>query len=142
VKWPFKRKPRITEEQYGRLMTSFGRTADKDPFVWQPSKALAERVVAEEQALAVAVDAAMYEGAARYHLELLAASWIMARDGSVPTETAEVFEEAVIWKLEPLVTGSGRLSRRLSALARGEGERDKKLNLDFSNKEARNPHET
>ncbi len=127
MKWPFKRKPRITEEQYGRLMTSFGRTADKDPFIWTPSKALADRVIEEHAELANAVDAAMYSGAARYHLELLAASWLMAQEESVPFETAEVFEEAVIWKFKPLAKGSGELSRRLSELARGEAERDTRM---------------
>ncbi len=133
MKWPFgfRRKPRITEEHYGRLMTSFGRTADKDPFVWRPSKALANRVVEEFPDVVEAVDARMYQGSARYHLELLAASWIMSDEGAVPRETAEVFEEAVVWKLEPIVKGSGELSRRVSALARGEIERDERLDSNF-----------
>lgn len=123
MKWPFRRKPRITEEIYGRLMTSFGRTADKDRFIWEPALALASRVVQESPELAAEVDSKMYAGAARYHLQLLASSWLMAQDETVPIETAEVFEEAVVWKFEPLVKGSGALSHRLSELARGEGER-------------------
>jgi hypothetical protein len=131
VKWTFKRKPRITEEHYGRLMTSFGRTADKDPFVWQPSLALADRVVAEHAGLVEAVDTRMYKAAARYHLQLLAASWLMASEGAVPRETAEIFEEAVIWKLEPLARGSGQLPRQVSSLARGEVERATTLGTEL-----------
>ncbi len=119
----FRRKPRITEDIYGRLMTSFGRAVDVDPLVAGPAEALAERATAELAPLATAVDDRLYRGAAHYHLRLLAGSWLMARDGSVPRETAEVFEEAVVWKFGPLVKGSGELSHRVSALARGEGER-------------------
>ena len=42
----FKRKPRITEEIYGRLITSFGRVVDLDPLVGRPAEALAGRVFA------------------------------------------------------------------------------------------------
>jgi len=120
----FKRRPRITEENYGRLMTSFGRLADKDPFIWGPAAALVEQVVAAEATRVAALDARLWEGAAAYHLRLLAASWLMAAEGSIPAATAEVFEEAVTWKFEPLVKGSGALAHRLSVLARGEGARD------------------
>lgn len=107
-------------------MTSFGRTATKDPFVWEPSQALAEKVIGEFNELARAVDATMYEGAARYHLQLLAASWIMSHEGAVPVETAEIFEEAVVWKLKPISKDATRLPQRVSELARGEAERDLK----------------
>ncbi|HEY4669857.1 MAG TPA: hypothetical protein VIH05_08785 [Tepidiformaceae bacterium] len=120
----FSRKPRITEENYGRLMTSFGRVVDRDRFVKEPSEALAQRVVSEEPEVAAALDALLYRGATHYHLRLLAGAWIMAQEGSVPVETAAVFEEAVAWKFGPLVKGSGRLPHRLSELARGEAPRD------------------
>jgi len=123
----FKRKPRITDDIYGKLMTSFGRVVDLDPLVARPAEALALKVAAEEPALAAAVDSAMYPGATMYHLRLLAGSWIMAAEGSVPRATAEVFEEAVAWKLGPLTKGGARLGHRLSALARGEAERDLRL---------------
>ena len=123
----FSRKPRITEENYGRLMTSFGRVADRDRFVKEPSEALAQRVVSEEPEVAAALDALLYRGATHYHLRLLAGAWIMAQEGSVPVETAAVFEEAVAWKFGPLVKGSGRLPHRLSELARGEAPRDLSL---------------
>jgi hypothetical protein len=116
----FRRKPRITEEIYGRLLTSFGRVVDADPFIARPADALAERVVGELPERAAAVDSAMYSGATLYHLKLLAGSWLQAAEGTVPRATAEVFEEAVAWKFEPLAKGSGQLSHRLSALARGE----------------------
>lgn len=120
----FKRKPRITEDVYGRLITSFGRVVDRDPMIAQPAEALAQKVVAEEAELAGHVDKALYRGAALYHLRLLAGSWIMSSEGSIPVNTAEVFEEAVAWKFEPVARGSQKLPRRVSALARGEGLRD------------------
>ena len=119
MKW-FRRKPRITDEIYGRLLTSFGRVVDADPFIAGPAEALAERVESELAAHAEAIDRVMYAGSARYHLKLLAGSWLQAAEGTVPTTTAEVFEEALVWKFEPLATGSSELSHRLSALARGE----------------------
>ena len=119
----FRRKPRITEDVYGRLMTSFGRVVDLDPFVSRPAAALANRVTGEEPALAGAVDARLYAGAAEYHLRLLAGAWIMSAEGSVPRETAEVFEEAVAWRFSPLAHGSESLPHRLSQLARGEAVR-------------------
>lgn len=128
MKW-FRRKPRITEEIYGNLMTSFGRTADKDPFVWNPSIALAERVAGEYPETMEALDGQMWAGAADYHLRLLAASWLMAHDGGVPEETAEVFEEALVWKFEPLVKGSKHLPKRMTELANGEGERDMRMDV-------------
>jgi hypothetical protein len=112
----FRRKPRITDEIYGRAV-------DLDPFIAGPAEALAARTTGELAPLAYAVDGALYRGAAHYHMRLLAGSWLMAHDGSVPRETAEVFEEAVAWKFGPLVKGSGELAHRVSALARGEGER-------------------
>lgn len=123
----FKRKPRIDEAIYGRLMTSFGRVVDLDHFISQPADALAVRVVEESGAMVSALDARLYRGATHYHLRLLAGSWIMASEGSVPRQTAEVFEEALVWKFSPLVKGSGKLAHRLSALARGEGERDTRI---------------
>ncbi|MCC6385803.1 MAG: hypothetical protein IT302_00310 [Dehalococcoidia bacterium] len=120
----FRRKPRIDDAIYGKLMTSFGRVVDMDPFVERPARALAERVVGEEPALAANLDGRQYRGATEYHLRLLAGAWIMSRDGTLPVATAEVFEEAVAWRFGPLVKGSGRLAHRLSQLARGEGERD------------------
>jgi hypothetical protein len=119
----FRRKPRITDDVYGRLMTSFGRVVDLDRFVSGPATALAERVVAEEPAVAAAVDGRLFAGATLYHLRLLAGAWIMAAEGSVPRKTAEIFEEAVAWKFGPLAKGADRLPHRLSLLARGEGER-------------------
>lgn len=121
LRW--RRRPRITDESYGKLMTSFGRLADGDPFVWGPATALAERVAGEDPAIVKRVDARLWDGALVYHLRLLAASWVMVADGSVPRATAEVFAEAVAWKLEPLVPGSGRLAARLSERARGDSER-------------------
>lgn len=120
----FKRKPLITEEIYGRLITSFGRVVDLDPMVSEPAEALAERVVAEWPMLASAVDARMYGGATKYHLKLLGGAWIMSQEETVPRATAEVFEEAVAWKFGPLAAGAALLSHRLSALARGEAPRD------------------
>ena len=120
----FRRKPRITEDVYGRLITSFGRVVDLDPLIARPAEALAQKVVAEERALAEAVDARLYRGAALYHLRLLAGSWIMAQEGSVPVATAQVFEEAVAWKFGPLVPASSKLPHRLSTLARGQATRD------------------
>ncbi len=119
----FKRKPRIDENNYGRLMTSFSRVVDQDPFVRRPAQALADRVVAEEGALVSAVDARMYNGSAVYHLRLLAGAWILSHEGTVPKATAEIFEEAVAWKFGPFAKGSDRLARRLSELARGEFQR-------------------
>ncbi|OAI39040.1 hypothetical protein AYO38_08375 [bacterium SCGC AG-212-C10] len=119
-----KRKPRITEDIYGRLMTSFGRVVEADRFVSEPAGALSDRVIAEEPALAGEIDARMYRGSAAYHLKLLAGAWVLSNDGGVPRKTAEVFEEAVAWKFGPLVKGSGKLAHRLSDLARGDAERD------------------
>ena len=119
----FRRKPRITEDLYGKLMTSFGRVVDLDPLIAGPSAALAERVVSEHAALVSAVDASLYDGAVGYHLRLLAGAWLMAGEGSVPGETAAVFEEAVAWRFGPLASGSEALPHRLSQLARGESER-------------------
>ena len=119
----FKRKPLITDDVYGKLMTSFGRVVDMDPFVARPATALADRVVAEDPELARALDARLYAGAVVYHLRLLAGSWIMAQEGTVPRKTAEVFEEAVSWRFGPLVKHGGRLAHRLSELARAEGKR-------------------
>jgi hypothetical protein len=120
----FRRKPRITDEIYGRLMTSFGRVVDLDGFVRGPAASLADRVLREEPALAEALDAALYAGATEYHLRLLAGAWIIAQEGNVPRQTAEVFEEAVAWRFGPLVKGSGLLPARIGVLARGEAERD------------------
>ena len=130
----FRRRPRITEENYGRLMTSFGRTVDADPLVAGPAGALAERVTGELATEAAEADAKLYQGAAVYHLateaaeadaklRLLAGAWIIAGEGGVPKETAEVFEEAVAWRF-----GARALPERLGELARGEVERD--LSLD------------
>ncbi|MFN0145056.1 MAG: hypothetical protein ACKVT1_00980, partial [Dehalococcoidia bacterium] len=119
----FKRKPRITNDVYGRLMTSFGRVVDLDRFIAEPARALAERIIAEEPALVAALDRAQYDGATAYHLRLLAGSWVMAQEGSVPAATAEVFEEAVAWRFGPLVKGGDRLAHRVSTLARGERQR-------------------
>lgn len=119
----FKRKPLITDDIYGKLMMSFGRVVDRDAFVREPATALAERVVGELGGQAAAIDAKTYAGSAVYHLRLLAGAWIMSAEGSVPTKTAEVFEEAVAWHFEPLAKGSGELSHLLSRLARGESER-------------------
>lgn len=122
MKW-FKRKPRITDENYGRLMTSFGRVVDKDPFTRQPAEILARRVAGERLELVQVLDAAMYEGATEYHLRLLAGAWILARDGAVPAATAAVFEEAVAWRFGPIAKAGAQLPHRLSELARGEFER-------------------
>jgi hypothetical protein len=123
----FRRKPLITDENYSRLMTSFGRVVDLDPFVSRPSAALAKRVVEELPEHVATIDGALYAGAAEYHLRLLAGAWIMAAEGSVPRETAEVFEEAVAWKFKPLGKQTPRLAHRLSELARGEAVRDTTL---------------
>ena len=123
----FRRRPRITDDIYGRLMTSFGRVVDRDPMVKQPAAALAERVVAEFTELVEALDAGMYRGATLYHLRLLAGAWIMAREGAVPRATAEVFEEALAWRFEPVRKGSRVLAQRLTALANGEFERDTRM---------------
>lgn len=122
----FRRKPRITEENYGKLMTSFGRVAPRDPYVWGPAQALAGKVVGEFHAEVAQLDGNMYSGAAEYHLQLLSASWLMAEEGSVPRATAEVFEEAVAWKFGPIVKGSDRLAHRASELAQGTFERDRR----------------
>lgn len=105
-------------------MTSFGRVVAADPLIAGPASALADRVCDEHRSLASAVDAAMYAGAAHHHLLLLAGAWILSYDGATPVHTAEVFEEALVWKFEPVARGSGALARRTSALARGGGERD------------------
>ncbi len=103
-------------------MTAFGRTVDADPLVAGPAEALADRVAADLAAEAVAADAKLYRGAAAYHLRLLAGAWILASEGGVPVETAEVFEEAVAWRF-----GTRALPERLGRLARGEVERDLEL---------------
>ena len=121
----FRRRPLITEENYGRLMTSFGRTVDADPLVAGPAEALAARVAGELAAETAAADAKLYAGAAAYHLRLLAGAWILASEGGVPRETAEVFEEAVAWRF-----GARALPERLGVLARGEAERDLTLDAD------------
>lgn len=120
----FRRKPRITEDVYGRLITSFGRVVDLDPLIAGPAEALAQKVVGEEPALAAAIDERLYLGASAYHLRLLAGSWIMSQEGSVPVATAEIFEEAVVWKFGLAVGGSAKLPHRLLTLARGEAVRD------------------
>jgi len=120
----FRRKPRINELVYGNLMTSFGRVVDLDPMLRGPAEALADRIVSEHRELVGALDAKTYKTSTAYHLRLLAGSWIMAAEGSVPRHTAEVFEEAVAWKFSPLVPDSGKLAHAVSALARGEGPRD------------------
>ena len=121
----FRRRPRITEENYGRLMTAFGRTVDADPMIAGPAAALAERVVAELADEAQEIDSELYAGAAVYHLRLLAGAWIMASEGAVPAETAEVFEEALAWRF-----GSRTLPERLGKLAGGEVERDLEFGPD------------
>jgi hypothetical protein len=121
----FKRKPRITDDMYGKLMTSFGRIVDLDPLITGPAESLAQRVASESAPMVSDLDSRMYKGATVYHLRLLAGAWIMARDGSVPTKTAEIFEEACVWKFEPVLRGSQALAHRVSALAKGEGERDR-----------------
>lgn len=121
--WPFRRKPLITEDVYGRLMTSFGRLVDREQFLKGLAEALAERVIRERPDLVEAVDGRFYRGAVEYHLRLLAGSWILAREGGVPRETAQVFEEAVIWKFSRFVSESAWLPWRVSQLARGEVER-------------------
>lgn len=123
----WRRKPRITEENYGRLMTSFGRVVDSDRFLSEPAEVLARKVAVAEPRLVEAVDGRLYRGAAVYHLRLLAGAWMMARDGAVPVATAEVFEEAVAWRFGPLAKGAGLLAHRVSELARGEGARDLRL---------------
>ena len=128
----FRRKPRITDSIYGNLMTSFGRVVDVDPFVGRPAEALAARVAEEQPDAIAALDARLYAGAALYHLRLLAGSWIMSQEGSVPRETAEVFEEAVAWRFGPLVRGSASLPHRLSILARGGQARDTTLPDDLT----------
>jgi hypothetical protein len=120
----FRRKPRIDDAIYGKLMTSFGRVVDLDPFVARPARALAARVVAEEAGLTAELDQRQYAGATEYHLRLLAGAWIMSHDGKLPVATAEVFEEAVAWRFGPMVKGGGRIAHRLSELARGEAERN------------------
>ncbi len=120
----FRRRPRITDEIYGNLMTSFGRVVDRDPLVRLPAAALAERVAGEFAAVVEELDAKMYRGSTVYHLRLLAGAWVMAREGTVPRATAEVFEEAVTWRFEPVRKGSRALVRRLGELANGTFERD------------------
>ena len=120
----FRRKPRIDDALYGKLMTSFGRVVDLDPLVAGPAQAVAQRAVEENAADIAAVDSALYNGAALYHLRLLAGAWIMARDGNVPRHTAEVFEEAVAWRFSALDRHTATLAHVTSALARGETARD------------------
>lgn len=123
MKW-FRRRPRITDDIYGRLMTSFGRVVDRDPMVKTPAAALAERVAGEFAEQVEALDHGMYRGATVYHLRLLAGAWILVREGAVPRATAEVFEEALAWRFEPVLKGGGALARRVSALATGEFSRE------------------
>jgi hypothetical protein len=113
----WRRKPRITEDVYARLMTSFGRVVDLDPFVSRPAAALAQRVIREDPIAAAAVDAAEYGGAATYHLRLLAGAWVMANDGAVPRATAAAFEEAVAWRFAKTSRAATALPHRLSKLA-------------------------
>ena len=119
----WKRKPRITDALYGNLMTSFGRVVDLDPFIARPAAALAGQVIRDEGPLVATIDGALYSGAVEYHLRLLAGAWLMAAEGNVPLATAEVFEEAVAWKLGPAAKGAGRLAHQLSTLARGQRPR-------------------
>ena len=109
---------------YSRLMTSFGRVVDADPLVSGPARALAERVVSELPAETAAVDARLYSHATEHHLRLLAGAWVMAREGSVPQETAEIFEEAIAWRLGPVTKHGARLAHRTAELARGLAPRD------------------
>lgn len=120
----FKRRPRITDQIYGDLMTSFGRIVDLDVMVRGPAEALAARVTAEQPAFVQALDAGTYQGSTAYHLRLLAGAWIMAAEGSVPRATAEAFEMTLAWKFGPLVSGSEILPARLSSLARGDAPRE------------------
>ncbi len=123
-----RRKPLITDDNYGRLMTSFGRVVDRDRFVKEPASALAQRVVEEQPELVELVDGELYPGSAEYHLRLLAGSWIIASEGGVPRETAEVFVEAVIWKFPK----AGKpLPERVAELAEGEFERDLRLDHEI-----------
>lgn len=119
----FRRKPRITDQIYGDLMTSFGRIVDLDAMVRGPAEALAARAAGEQPEFVLALDAATYRGSTAYHLRLLAGAWIMAAEGSVPRATAEVFEITLAWKFGPLVAGSEVLPERLSELARGDAPR-------------------
>lgn len=112
-------------------MTSFGRVVDLDPLVAGPADSLAQRVVDGSAAIVTELDSRLYKGATLYHLRLLAGAWIMARDGNVPSETAEVFEEACVWKFEPVVRGSQSLAHQVSSLAKGEGERDTRIGQEF-----------
>jgi hypothetical protein len=114
----FRRKPLITDRLYGDLMTSFGRVVDLDPLVAGPAAALAERIVREGAQAAAAFDATTYAGAAQYHLRLLGGAWILAAEGQVPRKTAEVFEEAVAWRMGRAGRASGQLAGRLGAIAR------------------------
>jgi len=45
----------------------------------------------------------------------------------VPRARAEVFEEALAWRFEPVRKGSRVLAQRVTALANGEFERDTRL---------------
>ncbi len=120
----FGRKPLITDTVYGSLMTSFGRVVDLDRFVSGPAAALAEKVAAASPEAVAAADRSTYEGAALYHLRLLAGAWIIASEGGVPRKTAEVFEEAVAWRFRAAGREAQELAHRLSRLARAEGPRD------------------
>jgi hypothetical protein len=53
----FKRRPRITDEIYGKLMMSFGRAVDVDPFIAEPAGALADRVGNEVPSEVASLDA-------------------------------------------------------------------------------------
>ena len=77
---------------------------------------MADRVATTEPGLIAEVDARLYKGAAIYHLRLLAGAWLMARDGTVPQATAEVFEEAVAWKFAPVSRAAATLPRKVVAL--------------------------
>jgi hypothetical protein len=120
----FRRKPRIDDALYGKLMTSFGRVVDLDPFMAGPANAVAEKAIAAHLAAVERLDAGLYRGATRYHLRLLAGSWIMARDGNVPAKTADVFEEAVAWRLGKADKQGATLAHATAALARGEVQLD------------------
>lgn len=116
----FRRKPHIDDALYGKLMTSFGRVVDLDPLLAGPADAVAQKALAQHAAAVERLDAGIYRGATRYHLRLLAGSWIMARDGGVPIKTAEVFEEAVAWRLGAVDKQGAALAHATSAIARGE----------------------
>ena len=53
----WRRKPLITEENYSKLMTSFGRVVDLDRFVAQPAQAMAEPRIVTLRAFLEALEA-------------------------------------------------------------------------------------